>query len=247
MKAALVLTSALLSTAPDLVLAGDWSVTSGARQASLIELYTSQGCSSCPPADQWLSSFVDDEALWSTFVPVAFHVTYWDYLGWRDPFGSPANDRRQRMRAARARAGVYTPGVFVNHGEWRGWRRGSELPARPDVGVLTANGGGDRIRVRFEPSIAVFSPRVELAFVTGDSATDVTAGENRRRRLRHDFVAGHRHVTKLRQRSPGVWVGELHVASMGGPSRPDAVALWVLDGEDQYLQAAGGWLQKSAE
>ena len=57
---------------------------STARQTSLLELYTSEGCSSCPPAEAWLSGLKDNPGLWRDFVPVAFHVDYWNYLGWRD-------------------------------------------------------------------------------------------------------------------------------------------------------------------
>src|SRR6187401_2558536 len=62
------------------------SITSGSARASLLELYTSEGCSSCPPAEAWLSSLKDEPRLWRDFVPMAFHVDYWDRLGWRDPF-----------------------------------------------------------------------------------------------------------------------------------------------------------------
>lgn len=67
--------------------ASNWSVESPPEQAYLLELFTSQGCSSCPPADAWLSRLKQDPELFKRVVPVAYHVTYWDYLGWKDPFG----------------------------------------------------------------------------------------------------------------------------------------------------------------
>ena len=69
------------------------------EQVSLIELYTSEGCSSCPPAERWLSKLADDESLWSHFVPLAFHVDYWDYIGWKDPYASKEYSQRQRRYA----------------------------------------------------------------------------------------------------------------------------------------------------
>src|SRR5579862_6783150 len=73
---------------------------SSERQVALVELYTSEGCSSCPPAEAWLSRLKDKPGLWSEFVPVAFHVEYWDALGWRDKWSSKDYSERQRDYAA---------------------------------------------------------------------------------------------------------------------------------------------------
>jgi len=54
---------------------------SSTQQVNLIELYTSEGCSSCPPADKWLNSLKEQQGLWTEFIPLAFHVDYWDYIG----------------------------------------------------------------------------------------------------------------------------------------------------------------------
>ncbi|MDQ3115241.1 MAG: DUF1223 domain-containing protein [Verrucomicrobiota bacterium] len=67
----------------------------------LLELFTSEGCSSCPPAEAWLSKLKDDPGLWRDFVPLAFHVDYWDRLGWRDPFASKVWTSRQYEYSAR--------------------------------------------------------------------------------------------------------------------------------------------------
>src|SRR5690348_8781739 len=69
---------------------------SGDTQTPLLELYTSEGCSSCPPAEAWLSQLKKSPKLWKDFVPVSFHVDYWDYLGWKDPFAMKAYSRRQQ-------------------------------------------------------------------------------------------------------------------------------------------------------
>ncbi|MBA3543366.1 MAG: DUF1223 domain-containing protein, partial [Chthoniobacterales bacterium] len=77
----------------------------------LLELYTSEGCSSCPPAEAGLSKLKDNPRLWQDFVPIAFHVDYWDRLGWRDPFASKEWTARQYEYSARWRSSsVYTPG-----------------------------------------------------------------------------------------------------------------------------------------
>src|SRR5437867_5566462 len=84
---------------------------SGDTQSSLIELFTSEGCSSCPPAERWLSALKSRSDLWKKAVPVAFHVDYWDHLGWRDRFAKPEfTSRQQRYAAAWGGDSVYTPG-----------------------------------------------------------------------------------------------------------------------------------------
>ena len=77
----------------------------------VVELYTSQGCSSCPPADAILAELADREDV----IALAFHVDYWDYIGWKDIFADPANTLRQRnyARVAGARS-VYTPQMIVD-------------------------------------------------------------------------------------------------------------------------------------
>ncbi len=222
-----------------------WTATSSTQQAQLVELFTSQGCSSCPPADRWLASFKSSNSLWQDIVPVAWHVTYWDYLGWRDPFASKHNDYRQRRIAALAGAGVYTPGVFLNRGEWLDWRRSSlGLPENHGklVGILSAASEKGQIRVRFNPVVRIKlkAPIVELVFLRAGLSTPVKAGENRGRKLKHDFVAGEltRVPLELQQ---GHWIADF---SLKPRKESEAVALWVLDRQGRYLQATGSWLTK---
>src|SRR6266704_4673726 len=77
---------------------------SSGEQVALLELYTSEGCSSCPPAETWLSRLKESPGLWKDFVPVAFHVDYWDYLGWRDPWSSKTFIYRQHAYARERRS-----------------------------------------------------------------------------------------------------------------------------------------------
>src|SRR6266576_6091859 len=83
---------------------------SGPQKVHLLELFTSQGCSSCPPAEAWLSKLKGEPGLWKDFVPLAFHVDYWDRLGWRDPWANKSFSDRQRAYAKQWRSdSVYTP------------------------------------------------------------------------------------------------------------------------------------------
>jgi hypothetical protein len=82
-----------------------------AANKAVVELFTSQGCSSCPPADALLGRLVEDKSV----VALSFSIDYWDYLGWRDTLGSPANSERQRGYArARGDGRVYTPQMVVD-------------------------------------------------------------------------------------------------------------------------------------
>src|SRR5207237_9447168 len=117
---------------------------SGAKKVQLLELFTSEGCSSCPPAEASLGRLVNDPRLWYEFVSVAFHVDYWDHLGWKDPFASAEWTKRQRLYAAKWNAeSVYTPAFVLNGGE----RRDASVPAVNDdaPGILraTVRGGNN--------------------------------------------------------------------------------------------------------
>jgi len=106
--AAILLPPAHLNAAPV-------TFASTSRQTSLLELYTSEGCSSCPPAEAWLSGLKDNPGLWRDFVPVAFHVDYWNYLGWRDKWSrAEYSDRQQEYARVWGAANVYTPEFVVN-------------------------------------------------------------------------------------------------------------------------------------
>src|SRR5271170_3697451 len=87
---------------------------SGTEAPHLVELFSSEGCSSCPPADRWLSSLRQNESLWKSFVPLEFHVDYWNQLGWVDRNSKSAFTQRQRQYAQSwNRDTVYTPGVVL--------------------------------------------------------------------------------------------------------------------------------------
>ena len=95
------------------------STTSGDQIIPLVELYTSEGCSSCPPADRWLSTQLARKDI----NLLAFHVDYWDSIGWKDRFASPAYSQRQRERVNAAGADtVYTPQVMVGRDVRTSWQ-----------------------------------------------------------------------------------------------------------------------------
>lgn len=177
------------------------SASSGVAVPVVVELYTSEGCNSCPPADRWLSQAVaragkvrDGSAM---FIPLAFHVDYWDYIGWKDAFAQPAFAQRQGALArAGGASGVYTPQVFVNGRDDRNWTRDA-------VALAGAGGAATKATVKFnvssawrddavtingklaEPSASV---RLRYAVTENGLVTAVKAGENKGETLRHDAV-----------------------------------------------------------
>lgn len=97
------LPSATLRADSSPTLANALTLESGEERVRVIELFTSEGCSSCPPADAWLSGLMDDPGLWNSLIPVAFHVDYWDHIGWKDRFSDAAFTERQRRYASTLR------------------------------------------------------------------------------------------------------------------------------------------------
>ncbi|MEZ5500015.1 MAG: DUF1223 domain-containing protein [Steroidobacteraceae bacterium] len=220
---------------------------SGFTQTTLVELYTSEGCSSCPPADRWLSSLVTREGLWRDFIPVAFHVDYWDELGWRDPFASRANSQRQSQHAdAEGSSTVYTPGFVVNGREWRGWYAGERTVTgrRLPAGVLELAVQDQQVDVSFEPVTQSGPLQVEVVLLGFGLQSKVTAGENQGRSLRHDFIVLARSSASM------VATGGTMTASVRRPRTAmlptrQAMVAWVSrPGSAAPLQAAGGWLNQ---
>src|SRR5215472_358919 len=124
-----IISLVLLWYAADAFGAEQMHFQSGPQHTAVIELYTSEGCSSCPPAEKWFSQLKTRPRLWIDFVPTAFHVDYWDYLGWQDPFGTAANSDRQRKYATQWKShSVYTPGFVLDGKEWGDWGSRDEMP-----------------------------------------------------------------------------------------------------------------------
>jgi hypothetical protein len=191
--------------------ADECTYRTGARTVALVELYTSEGCSSCPPADRWISGFVSHPQL-ERFVPLSFHVNYWDDLGWKDRFADQRYTERQRALAkATGAREVYTPQVTLQGRDARNWRDESSFAAEIDA----VNKGPNRATIEVRPKAAVDGGVVATATATilpgapnADSlallvaltqdglSNKVTAGENKGETLRHNFVVRDLAVTR---------------------------------------------------
>ncbi|WP_372872689.1 DUF1223 domain-containing protein [Shewanella sp.] len=204
----------------------------------IIELYTSQGCSSCPPAEQWLSGFTQETGLWHTFFPMAFHVSYWDYLGWKDSYAQQTFSRRQYAYWNRKHSkGVYTPQIFIDGKEWRG----GELPvtkAAPRLNFSLADGV---ISATFDGAADVLN----LAIVGVGLQTRVARGENRGRLLQHDFTVlsffQYENCSDDPLQSQFNATLALDIDSLRRRAPRLALVVWA-EANLRPLQAAGGWL-----
>lgn len=182
--------------------AGECTVTSGPQRIALLELYTSEGCSSCPPADKWVGELRGNTALKDRVVPLAFHVDYWNQLGWIDPFSQAGFSARQTEQSRRRGASfVFTPQLLLNGQDYR---RGflfddfskrlkaiNETAAQATVRLQTKRGPAE-IDVALDVSLdAGTGTRQAQAFVAlyeNNLANSIKAGENKGLTLHHDFV-----------------------------------------------------------
>jgi len=176
---------------------------SGPQTMALVELYTSEGCNSCPPADRWLTSTFRANAPMAGAIPLAFHVDYWDRLGWKDRFATAVYTERQyaAMRANHARF-VYTPQVLVQGRDFPQWRadtRGATAAvaaanARPARAEITLEAVPQRGAVAVKAAVRVADAAdrkgaaLHVALVDSGLVSEVKAGENSGVRLVHDHV-----------------------------------------------------------
>ncbi len=176
--------------------AAECSAKSGAQTVPWLELYTSEGCSSCPPADKWMSNIKA-----GNITPLAFHVDYWDYIGWKDKYSKAEYSNRQRKIAAFVGAGfVYTPQFVMNGRYFKGWdnsrlnqsieanqklasRVNLSLDAVQENGKITLQTSAQAVKLADTKNADVFVVLYENKLVS-----KVNAGENSGRELKHDYV-----------------------------------------------------------
>jgi len=175
---------------------------SSATTTALVELYTSEGCDSCPPADRWLSSLGARGYGPDRVVPIALHVDYWDYIGWKDPYARQAFSARQRKMAALARAAVvYTPQVLVQGQDFRSWQGSAfeqavakinAVPAKARIALMLDTRNKDFFDVEASAELLEGLLPGDLALYLGayenKLVSEVKAGENRGKSLPHDYV-----------------------------------------------------------
>ncbi|MCV0437129.1 MAG: DUF1223 domain-containing protein [Hydrogenophaga sp.] len=179
-------TSAVLGTSAS---AQNCEARSGPKPPAVVELYTSEGCSSCPPADRWLSTLKTQDGV----LALSFHVNYWNHLGWRDPFATPETTARQyRLKEALGGKYVYTPQVVLNGRDHRGWggqgaRDLTPLPSAAAPGLRLVR-EGNQVTAQLAASPAHTTLAGYWAVLQDGLVSKVTRGENAGESLRHDHV-----------------------------------------------------------
>ena len=222
----------LLALATPLVLAQSCpsaTAQSGAAVPRVVELYTSEGCSSCPPADRWLSSLKGQPGV----IAAAFHVDYWNGLGWPDRFSAPAYTQRQQQGVGvNGSRYAYTPQIVVNGRDWRG----ASLPAAPAeparVRLAWTRMSSGELRLSAE-ALPGAPARIQVwwARVEDGHQSRVKAGENRGETLSHDRVV--REYARLPAwdgSARGDWTVPISAGEPGHASRWMAVAVDARDG-----------------
>lgn len=177
--------------------AAECAAKSGAHTVPLLELYTSEGCSSCPPADKWMSNIKA-----GIVTPLAFHVDYWDYIGWKDKFSKAEYSDRQRKVATFGGAGfVYTPQFVMNGRDFKGWdnsrlnesvEKNQKLASRASLSLdaITEANGAITLKTSAQTTKPSDAKNVDVfvAIYENKLVSKVNAGENSGRELKHDYV-----------------------------------------------------------
>jgi len=216
----------------------DIHVQSGEAQTIMLELFSSEGCSSCPPAEKWLNGFENNPDLWKKYIPLAFHVDYWDRLGWKDPFAQHTFTQRQyAYRKNGHTSGVYTPGFLANSKEWRGWYKA-------DAQAIQNNYGGNlMLRVKDQKIKVTYSKEgsyeIHLALLGFGLETKVPRGENKGKLLKHNFVV-------LTMQSYFYNHSDSNIPLLTSPinAKKYALVAWITPRNSlQVLQSVGGWLE----
>ncbi|MEP7126485.1 MAG: DUF1223 domain-containing protein [Byssovorax sp.] len=217
----------------------------GERQPVILELFTSEGCSSCPPADTLLASLSKGQPVpGAEVIALELHVDYWNYLGWSDPFSSAANSARQRAYGASfGQRGIYTPQLVVDgHAELLGSDTSGAKEAiltasrAPKARITIAQNQG-KIAVTVADVPGPHEPAsVWLAITEEGLHTDVPRGENAGSRLGHGPIV--RSLSRLGAASPS-FSGEVTPALDPAWKKENvrAVAFVQRDGSLQILGA----------
>lgn len=161
----------------------------GSPRPHLLELYTSEGCNSCPPAEEWLSKLRGQPL----FAPLEFHVDYWDSESWRDPYADPRFTARQRKLVEHGdRDQVYTPQFALDGRIWKGWPKSrppeSGETRAPALRLELVQRAPLRVRVDTGAEADAKGDRVFVALTEDGLSNAVSGGENRGATLRHDHV-----------------------------------------------------------
>ena len=196
------LTAAAILSGVGPAAAAGCQVHSAQHRVTVLELYTSEGCNSCPPADRWLSALPQRGIDSSMVIPLAFHVDYWNQLGWPDRFSQARFSERQRQIADRLKSGaIYTPQLVLDGRDLR--LIGGMDKLQKVLAATNRQPASATIELRVEPisqgaaitaQVSVTDPTLRasaeawIAVYENGLSSQVSRGENAGKQLFHDFV-----------------------------------------------------------
>ena len=212
-------------------------------QTAVVELYTSEGCSSCPPADRWLAQLVEIPKSELDVLALAFHVDYWDYIGWKDEFADPRyTERQRRLASINNQRSIYTPEFFVDGEEARGTgnilqriKQANATRSPVDLQLSVTSQPG-QFKLRLEAAGRQASKDMQVQFVVFEDAlgNQVDRGENAGEYLSHQRVV--RYLSQPIRLSDGELKHQVVLPSAWKTDNLGVAAL-VTSGEQQYLQS----------
>lgn len=163
---------------------------SSVEQTHLLELYTSQSCSSCPPAERWMNDLEKRAGIWKSFIPISFHVTYWNHLSWKDKFSQDKFTLRQREYARANGTGLFTPQVTLDGQNFSSWSGFSDKNlSSQKVGILKVKIDNNKAQVHFHREQGKGDLLCYGAYMKSGFSTKIPAGENSGKILNEKFVA----------------------------------------------------------
>lgn len=213
-------------------------LNSKANKKYLLELYTSESCSSCPAAEKWLNSFRESDLLWKKVIPLEFHVDYWNHLNWRDPFSKGIFTQRQYAYNKVLKSGVYTPQVISNGENEPYWRfKKPKFHEGYSSYILNVDfdevSGVAKIEINKGEDLICYG-----ALMKNTEIRSITSGENSGRKLVHEFVVINLRSSKMESaRSLNTCQLQFDKKKL---EKSKSIAFWVSDPKTlKVLQAVG--------
>lgn len=229
----------VISLSIGVLFAEDIHFKSSENKTILVELYSSEGCSSCPSAEKWLNHFENNPDLFTKVIPLAFHVSYWNHIGWKDTFSQSSFDDRQRhYRDTGNVSSVYTPQFVIDSQEWRGWFEGKSMPTTTTQksGILKVSINNNTATIDYSKTNKTYI--VHSALLGFGLTSNIQSGENGGKILQHDFIV-------LKHKSESFKNGHAISNKLNStvPTKRLAYVVWLSEtNSETIIQATGGWL-----
>ena len=216
-------------------------LNSGDNKVHLLELYTSESCSSCPPAEKFVSQFKDSNKLWKKVIPLSFHVAYWNHLHWKDKFSKKEFSQRQRIGARKIKSSVYTPQLLLDGVDVPNNRILSLIEKEIPVGNLNVSLSKDlseaKINFSSKEKISSRDYFCHAAVLLSGSKVKITSGENSGKTLKEDFIVLDEFKMKAKKTANSL---TCKLAIDVEKAKHQSLVFWIVDSEsNQVIQAVG--------